>query len=95
MKNKLKRFAEDAEIGTARSILKWKYKKEGKSVPSDGQLDRQSRVVASLAKDVITKTGKTVWRDLKEVYGRHHAENVSNKRDSSKKGGDGKKGGEA
>ena len=95
MKNKLRRFAEEAEIGAVRSILKWKYKKEGKSVPSDGQLDRQSREAASLAKDVITKTGKTVWHDLKEVYGGHNTENVSNKTDGSKKGGAGKKGGEA
>jgi len=85
MKNKLKRFAEKAEIGAVRSILKWKYKKEGKSIPSDVQLDQQSRDAASLANDVITKTGKTVWHDLKEVYGEHRPENVGVKRDGSKK----------
>jgi len=93
MKTKLRRFAEEAEIGAVRSILKWKFRKEGKSVPSDVQLEQQSREAASLAKDVLTKTGKTVWRDLKEVYGGHRAENV--KRDDSKKGGGGKRGGKA
>ena len=93
MKNKLRRFAEGAEIGAVRSILKWKYKKEGKTTPSDVQLDQQSREAASLANDVIAKTGKTVWHDLKKVYGEHRAGNVSVKRDGSKKGGT-RKGGE-
>jgi len=87
MKAKLRRFAEEAEIGAARSILKWKYRKEGKSVPSDVQLDQQSREAASLAKDVLKKTGKTVWHDLKEVYGEHRAGNVDVKKDGSQKGG--------
>jgi hypothetical protein len=87
IKNKLKRFAEGAEIGAVRSILKWKYKKEGKNVPSDVQLDHQSRKTASLANDVIAKTGKSVWHDLKEVYGEHRTGNVGVKKDSSKKGG--------
>jgi|GEM_PF-508743 hypothetical protein len=92
MKNKLKRFAKGAEIGAVRSILKWKYKKEGKTTPSDVQLDHQSREAASLANDVISKTGKTVWHDLKEVYGEHRAGNVGVKRGGSKKGST-KKGG--
>jgi hypothetical protein len=95
MKNKLKRFAEEAEMGAVRSILKWKYKKEGKSVPSDVQLEQQSREAASLAKDVLAKTGKTVWHDLKKVYGEHRAENDGVKKDGSKKGGTGKRGDEA
>jgi len=92
MKNKLRRFAEGAEIGAVRSILKWKYKKEGKGIPSDMQLDHQSRAAASLANDVIAKTGKTVWHDLKEVYGEHRAGNVGVKRDGSQKGGTRKRG---
>jgi hypothetical protein len=87
MKKKFRRFAEGAEIGAVRSILKWKYKKEGKNVPSDVQLDQQSQEAASLANDVITKTGKAVWHDLKEVYGDHRAGNAGVKRGGSKKGG--------
>jgi hypothetical protein len=89
MKNKLRQFAEDAEIGAVRSILKWKYKREGKSIPSDGQLDQASRDAASLAKDVLRKTGKTVWHDLKEVYGEHGPGNAGIKKDGCKKGGSG------
>jgi hypothetical protein len=94
LKNKLKRFAEGAEMGAVRSLLKWKYKKEGKNVPSDVQLDQQSREAASLAKEVIAKTGKTVWHDLKEVYGERGAGNTGVKRDEHQKGDVGKKGGE-
>ncbi len=93
MKKRFRRFAEEVEIGAVRSILKWKYKKEGKTTPSDVQLDQQSREAASLANDVITRTGKTVWHDLKGVYGEHRAGNAGVKRDSSKKGGN-RKGGE-
>ena len=87
MKKKLRRFAEDAEISAVRSLLKWKYKKDGKSVPSDAQIEQQSREAASLANDVIAKTGKTVWHDLKKVYREHRAENDSVKSESGKKGG--------
>ena len=91
MKAKLRRLAEAAEIGAARSVLKWKYKKEGKNVPSDAQLNQQSRDAASLARDVLTKTGKTVWHDLKEAYDEHCVENVNAKKEGHRKG-DGTKG---
>jgi hypothetical protein len=65
MKDKLKRLAEDAEAGAVRSILKWTYKKKGKGIPSNATLDHQTRRTVSLANDTV----KTVWRDLKEVYG--------------------------
>ena len=86
MKKKLRRFAEETEVGAVRSILKWNYKKKGKKVPSDMALDHQSRKAASLANEVITKTGKTVWHDLKEVYGQR-AENGDVKNNGTKKGG--------
>lgn len=92
LKKKFRQFAQEAEVGAVRSILKWKYKKEGKNVPSDVQLDQQSRDAASLANDVITKTGKTVWHDLKKVYGQR-TENGDVKNNGSQWGGT-KNGGE-
>ena len=88
MKNKLKRFAADAEIGAVRSIMKWAYKKKGKGIPSGEALDRQSRRTVSLANDTV----KTVWRDLKAVYEKDRTE----KDDVGKEGSgrrDGNKGG--
>jgi hypothetical protein len=82
LKNRIKHFAEETEIGAARSILKWKYKKKGMALPSEGELTDQSRKVARYANDVFSKTGRSVWNDLKAVY-------VSRK---DKEGGTGKDG---
>jgi hypothetical protein len=70
MKNKLKRFATETEVGAVRSILKWKYEKTGRRVPSSAALEKQSRKAVFLANDIISTTGKTVWNDLKQVYGK-------------------------
>jgi len=67
MKN-VKKLARDAESKVARSILRWKYKKEGKPVPVEHQLENESRYVAEKAHQVISKRGKTVLNELKKVY---------------------------
>ena len=68
LKKSLKKLAEGAERGVARSLLRWKYKKEGRSVPEDAVLDHESRQVASRAHEIITTRSKNVWRELKGVY---------------------------
>jgi len=68
IKKGIKRLAEDAEMGFARSILRWKYKKEGGTPPKDDDLETQSRMVAGKAHDVIAERGKNVWKELKKVY---------------------------
>lgn len=64
----LRRLAEDAETGIARSILRWKYKKDGVSPPGDDDLEARSRRVADRAHDVISERGRNVWNELKKVY---------------------------
>ena len=68
IKKNVKKLALDAENKVARSILRWKYKKEGKTVPEEHQLDNESRYVAEKAHQVIAKRGKTVLNELKRVY---------------------------
>jgi len=68
IKKNVKKLARDAENKVARSILRWKYKKEGKSVPVEHQLENESRYVAEKAHQVIAKRGKTVLNELKKVY---------------------------
>jgi hypothetical protein len=68
IKKNVKKFARDAENKVARSILRWKYKKEGKQVPVEDQLENESRYVAEKAHQVIAKRGKTVLNELKKVY---------------------------
>lgn len=67
-KNNLKKIAQEAELRVARSVLRWKYKKEGKQAPQDVQLDNESRQVAGRAHQIIAKTGKNVFNELRKVY---------------------------
>lgn len=67
-KNNLKKIAEEAEMRVARSVLRWKYKKEGKQAPTDSQLENESRQVAGRAHQVIAERGKNVFNELKKVY---------------------------
>jgi hypothetical protein len=68
IKKNVKKLALDAENKVARSILRWKYKKDGKTVPEEHQLDNESRYVAEKAHQVIAKRGKNVLNELKKVY---------------------------
>ena len=68
IKKGIKRLAEDAEMGFARSILRWKYKKEGRDVLGDDELKDQSRKVAGRAHEVIAERGRNIWKELKKVY---------------------------
>ena len=70
IKKNLGRFARNTESMVARSILRWKYKREDKPIPLDHQLEYESRQVASRAHEVIAKRGKNVWNDLIKVYAR-------------------------
>jgi len=67
-KNNLKKMAEEAEMRIARSILRWKYRKEGKEAPMDDQLVKESRQVADRAHQVVVRRGKNVLDELKKVY---------------------------
>lgn len=68
IKKGIKRLAENAEIGIARSVLRWKYKKEGGAHPGEDDLESQSRKVADRAHHVIAERGRNVWNELKKVY---------------------------
>ena len=67
-KKNLTKIAEETEVRVTRSILRWKYKKEGKAVPLGYQLENESRQIASRAHQVIAKRGKNAWKELKKVY---------------------------
>ena len=68
IKKGIKRLAVNAEIGAARSILRWKYKKEGRDVLGDDEIKDQSRKVAGRAHEVIAERGRNIWDELKKVY---------------------------
>jgi len=69
----IRRLVEDAEARIARSILLWKYKKEGVSPPGDDDLEIRSRRIADTARDVVAERGKNIWNEVKKVYAKSGA----------------------
>ena len=67
-KGNMKRIAQEAEIRVAKSILRWKYKKEGRHIPPQYRLENESRQIAGRAHEVLAERGKTVFNELKRVY---------------------------
>jgi hypothetical protein len=68
LKKGLKKMAKNAELKVAESLLRWKYKKEGKSVPDDESMGQQTRTVTDQAHQIIAKRGKSIWQGFKEAY---------------------------
>lgn len=68
LKKGLKKVAKNAELKLAESLLRWKYKKEGKSVPDDESMGQQTRSVTDQAHQIIAKRGKSIWEGFKEAY---------------------------
>ena len=68
IKMNLKKLTEEAEVKLARSILKWKHRREGKHLPEENQLEHRSRELAAKAHKVITQGSKNIWDEFKKVY---------------------------
>jgi len=68
IKSGIKRLAEGAQTGIARSILRWKYKKEGVPLPGEEDLEAQSQRIADRARGVISQRGKNILNEFKKVY---------------------------
>ena len=68
LKKGLKKFAKNAELKMAESLLRWKYKKEGKRVPDDESIGQQTRDITDQAHKIIAKRGKSIWEGFKEAY---------------------------
>ena len=67
-KDGLVRLAKNTELRATESLLRWKYKKEGKDIPDNESLETQSRNVADQAHQILTKRGKSVWQGFKKAW---------------------------
>lgn len=70
MDNDLKAIARGAEKKLTESLLRWKYRKEGKSVPEDDLLQRQSEQVRDQAHRILHHRSRKVWEEIKKAYRR-------------------------
>ena len=74
LKKDLKKIADEAEKRVAKSLLRWKYKKEGRPMPDNREMDTQSTHTAQQAHKIITKRGKKIWQEMKKAYQRKDRE---------------------
>lgn len=68
LKKNIKKVARDTESRVAESILRWKYKKEGRILPDEQNLGQKSRLITEQANEIISKRGKRVWKEIKKSY---------------------------
>ena len=57
LKKNIKKVTERTEIKLAEVVLRWRYKKEGKEIPADQNLESQSRHIMEQAHKTISKRG--------------------------------------
>lgn len=67
-KDGLARLAKNTELRATESLLRWKFKKEGKAIPDKEHLEMQSRNVTDQAHQILTKRGKSVWQGFKKAW---------------------------
>ena len=67
-KKSLKKIAGDAEAKVTESILRWKFKKEGKELPDAKNLEEKSRLIREQAHRTLSKSGKNIWDEIKKAY---------------------------
>lgn len=68
LKKGLRDAVRRAEIGLAKSALRWKYGKEEGPEPTEPELARQADHVARQARLIVSRRGKNAWEGLKQAY---------------------------
>jgi len=72
LKKGLKKIARNTELKATETLLRWRYKKEGKEIMDHHNLELQSQLITDQAHQIITRRGKNIWNELKKVYRKGH-----------------------
>lgn len=68
IKKGLKNLTKKFEKGVAKSIINWKFNKEGKAPPDEAQLEAISKKVTDEANEIISRKSKDIWHSIKTSY---------------------------
>lgn len=63
-------MAQNAETRITESLLRWRYRKGGKTPPPDEQLKTESRAVTDQVNEILVRRGKSLWKELKSKTGK-------------------------
>ena len=80
IKKSLKKITKNAEKSIAKSIINWKFNKEGKTPPDEAQLEAISTTVTDEANEIISRKSKDIWHSIKKSY-----KSSENSKDNGKK----------
>jgi len=72
LKKGLKKIVRNTELKATETLLRWRYKKEGKKIFDNRDLELQSQVITDQAHQIITRRGKNIWNELKKIYEKGH-----------------------
>jgi len=72
LKEGLKKIIIDTELKATETLLRWRYKKEGKKIFDNQNIVQQSRIITDQAHQIIARRGKNVWNEVKKVYEKGH-----------------------
>lgn len=82
LKNQLKQFTLDAERKLTKSLIRWKYEKDGRPKPTEETLDQAADQVTTRAHEIIGRRAKGAWAELKKAYrARKPSENQEGSKD--------------
>ena len=68
LKKDFLKLAREAEISLTKSILKWRFEKEGKQPPEEQDLDKKSREVSDQVNRIISDGARSLWDEIKKAY---------------------------
>jgi hypothetical protein len=61
----LTEMAQNVEVRLTESLLRWKYRRQGKIPPADDRLKDQSKAITEQVHEILLRRGKSIWKELK------------------------------
>ncbi len=58
-------MAQNLEVKLTQSLLRWRYKKQGKTPPAEEKLKSQSRAVTEQVNEILLRRGKNLLKELR------------------------------
>jgi len=69
IKKSVRKVVKEAEAGVARTLLRWRFRREGKVLPfTDQELREESLQIADRAHKALSGAGKSLLQGIKRAY---------------------------
>jgi hypothetical protein len=58
-------IAQNVEVRLTESLLRWRYKRQGKTPPADDQLKDRSKAITNQVHEILLRRGKNIWKGFR------------------------------